>query len=335
MKGSLPLTALLSHLLVAFTIEFDNEAEHRTAPRLVSLAMWSNCMQFVDEKGVTVRDLEQAARTRTNLNGMVRWGYVTLEPGAAKAPRSKWLIRPTPSGRSAQETWRPLFATVEDRWRQRFGEAEVTVLRNSLEAIIDQLGIDLPDCLPILGYGLYSKLEIPQHRQPGNSSALPLPSLLSKVLLAFAIDFESESEVSLAICANVLRLIDPQAVPVRDLPHLAGVSKEGIAMALSFLQKRELAGGKGKVVGLTPIGEQVREKYFQLVRSIEDRWRTRFGADSVHRLRTSLEQFVSDRDTLFRALEPYPDGWRASLPQPKELPHYPMVLHRGGYPDGS
>jgi hypothetical protein len=27
--------------------------------------------------------------------------------------------------------------------------------------------------------------------------------------------------------------------------------------------------------------------------------------------------------------------WRASVPNPETLPHYPMVLHRGGYPDGS
>ena len=51
---SLPLTALLSQALVAFTIEFENEFErrmpHRTSnyggsrqgPWLVSLVMWSN-----------------------------------------------------------------------------------------------------------------------------------------------------------------------------------------------------------------------------------------------------------------------------------------------------
>jgi hypothetical protein len=36
-----------------------------------------------------------------------------------------------------------------------------------------------------------------------------------------------------------------------------------------------------------------------------------------------------------RGLKPYPDGWRASLPPPQGLPHYPMILHRGGFPDGS
>jgi len=27
--------------------------------------------------------------------------------------------------------------------------------------------------------------------------------------------------------------------------------------------------------------------------------------------------------------------WRAKFRRPEVLPHYPMVLHRGGYPDGS
>jgi hypothetical protein len=38
---------------------------------------------------------------------------------------------------------------------------------------------------------------------------------------------------------------------------------------------------------------------------------------------------------LFRGLEPYPDGWRAPVRKAGTLPHYPMVLHRGGFPDGS
>ena len=34
-------------------------------------------------------------------------------------------------------------------------------------------------------------------------------------------------------------------------------------------------------------------------------------------------------------LQPYPDGWRAKVRAPETLPHHPMVLHRGGFPDGS
>lgn len=122
MDGRLPLPTLLSHALVAFTIEFDNESEHQLphrttnhrstadslhGPWLVSLVMWLNCMRFVDDKGVTVQELEQLARTRTNLNGMERWGYVFIEPNPTdrrpKPPRSTWLIRPTRAGQKAQE----------------------------------------------------------------------------------------------------------------------------------------------------------------------------------------------------------------------------------------
>jgi hypothetical protein len=38
---------------------------------------------------------------------------------------------------------------------------------------------------------------------------------------------------------------------------------------------------------------------------------------------------------LFAGIEPPDAGWRASVRKPVTLPQYPMVLYRGGYPDGS
>ena len=71
----------------------------------------------------------------------------------------------------------------------------------------------------------------------------------------------------------------------------------------------------------------------------EDRWRARFGAGTIAALRRPLEELVLGADgrppLLFQGLEPYPDNWRASVRPPRTLPYYPMVLHRGGYPDGS
>lgn len=67
-----PLPTLLSQALVAFTIDFDNESEHRMphratrggatagslhAPWLVSLAMWANCMRSVGEGGIAIGEL--------------------------------------------------------------------------------------------------------------------------------------------------------------------------------------------------------------------------------------------------------------------------------------
>jgi hypothetical protein len=80
MDGHLPLPTLLSHVLVAFTIEFDNEFEHqmphrttnygstagsRHGPWLVSMECWSNCMQFVGEgcESASSRNLPALRRT--------------------------------------------------------------------------------------------------------------------------------------------------------------------------------------------------------------------------------------------------------------------------------
>ncbi len=346
-----PLPTLLSQVLVAFTIEFDNEAERRLphtttnhgptagalpGPWLVSMAMWWNCMRFVGDEGLTASKLEDLARTPTNLNGMERWGYIVVAPDPAdrrpKPPRSAWLIRATLAGRMAQEVWRPLFGEVEERWRARFGEEAMDKLRESLWAVVRQFEIDLPDCLPILGYGLFSqgpKRDQPAHVEPD----LPLPALLSKVLLAFAMEFEHASPLSLAICANVLRVLDEDGVRVRDVPVLSGVSKESIKMAIGFLQKGGLVDVDANVVGLTPKGLAAQEAYALWLEALERRWQARFGEETIRALHESLEGLVGER--LWLGLEPYPNGWRAKVRKPTTLPHYPMVLHRGGYPDGS
>jgi DNA-binding MarR family transcriptional regulator len=325
-------------------------------PWLVSLVMWSNCMQFIGEEGLSVRELERRARTATNLAGMERWGYIFVEPDPSdrrpKPPRSAWLIRATPAGRKAQQIWRPLFDDIEKRWRERFGDGAIDELRASLWAVADQVDMELPHCMPILKYGLYSAGRDYEPRSSvGSESAdggsrLPLPALLSRVLLAFAIDFESESDLSLAICANIVRVLDEKGVRVRDLPQLAGVSKEAISMAMGILRKkrfavveREKSGSRAKVIRLTAKGREAQDAHQKLLRTTEEHWEARFAKQTIRGLRESLEPLAGEgtaaSSPLFRGLEPYPDGWRASVRRLETLPHYPMVLHRGGFPDGS
>lgn len=323
----LPLVALLSQALVAFTIEFDNEAErrmpHRTTnhgstglhtPWLVSLAMYANCMQFVHEEGIPAAELARRARTSTNLNGMQRWGYVPV--GSDK------LIRATPAGRMAQEVWRPLFGIIEQRWQDRFGTSEISQLREALRTLIDRLGLELPDCLPILGYGLFSR--VPDCKRGEPVGDLPLSALLSRPLLAIAIEFERDSDLSLAIAANVLRVLDDQGIRLRDLPTITGVSKESIAMAMGILRTKRLVAVAAGVVCLTPSGVAAQNASNHLLAAIEDRWRA--GS-----LRDALDRIVPRLDIASL----YSDGWRSKVRQPGTLPHYPMVLHRGGFPDGS
>jgi DNA-binding MarR family transcriptional regulator len=362
MDGRLPLPTLLSHTLVAFTIEFDNEFEHQVphrttnhgsttrsqpVPWLVSMVMWSNFMRFVDEEGTTVRELQHRSRMpaknmRTWLTRLGEWwGYIVVKPNA--------MVLPSPGGRKAMEIWRTLEGLIEKRWRVRFGQDTIDHLREALVTVVSQIEVALADGLPILGYGLFSRG--PEDAQSASADAatitsLSLASLLSKVLLSFAIEFERESEVSLAIGANVLRLACEEGVEASDLPRLSGVSKEAIAMSLSFLGKHgytviqaKSTANRKKVLVLTPKGRKAQDKYRQLLWAIEEHWQARFGEQAIGRLRDLLEQLdvrpADQRSPLFRGLEPYPEGWRASVPRPEVLPDFPMTLHRGGFPDGS
>jgi DNA-binding MarR family transcriptional regulator len=219
-----------------------------------------------------------------------------------------------------------------------------------LLTVVSRLDADLPDCLPILGYGLFSRLPerrpSPAHDQAvGEIGPVALPSLMAQVLLSVALEFEDQWPISLATSSDVLGVLDGDGRRLRDLPRRSGVSKEAIAMALGVLTKAGLvklestpSGSPGKVVRLTEAGKVAHLANTARLADIEAAWRDRFGSDAIDSLRTSLEGIVepdAERSALFRGLVPDPDGWRASVPAPARLPHFPMVLHRGGYPDGS
>ncbi len=367
--GQLSLSALLSQALVAYTIEFDNEAEHRLPHRttdhgasghgggswLVSLVMWENCLRYVTDQPITVGELETRARTGTNLDGMRRWGYITIDGTTQKIhkgrPGPDAVLRATAAGLRAREVWLPLPGLIEQRWRERFGTGQVDRLRESLVAVASQLDPGLPDCLPILGAGLLSRGPDPALPPAGpvDPAGLPLSALLSRVLLSFALEYERATGQSLAISANVLRVLGPDGIRLRDLPPLTGTSQEAVSWAMGILirahraaeepARPDPAASRGKIARLTPGGLDAQRLYHEFLGTIEQRWHERFTGRAIGALRTSLAALAAAPDgeppPLFGGLEPYPDNWRAAIRRPATLPHYPMVLHRGGYPDGS
>ena len=231
-----PLTTPLSHLLVAFTIEFDNEFERRFAETGlgrrfgISMVMWSNFMRFVGD-GISVGRLPATAglpkaRMLSTLGGMERWRYVFVgaDPdarrdgwGSARGLRSEWVVRPTTAGRKAEEIWRPLFDEIERRWEERFGADAIGRLRQSLAAVTGQLDLELPEYIPIVGSadGMVTVIE-PRPQQA--DAAQHLCTLLAQVLLAYTLEFERESEVSMPLSANFLRVLDESDADVRALP---------------------------------------------------------------------------------------------------------------------
>jgi hypothetical protein len=362
MNDRLPLSALLSQALVAFTIEFDNEFEHsaphrsttnhgsrgatRSVPWLVSMAMWLHFLRYIPDQGIPLNEMFRLTGMspkafRAFLTRMSKWwGYVTV---------SELFVRPTPGGLKALETWRPLIANIEKRWRERFTGALIDRLLNAMQPIVEKVARDYPDALPILGYELLSEAPGSKPQAPDKAGAMSpsddaLPILLSKLLLAFAVQFERESGLSLAVSANLLRIINDEGVRVRDLPRISGVSKEAIAMLARRAEETGLGiaqkspGRREKVFVLSSEGRRAREMYHRLVWNIEEGWKNNVGKENVEKSRELLERVVgdsADHSPLFEGLKPYPEGWRASVPRLERLPHYPMVLHRGGFPDGS
>ena len=142
---------------------------------------------------------------------------------------------------------------------------------------------------------------------------LPLPTLLSRLLIAFTIEFDNEAE---------------HRLEHRTTQGAAGGTGRGPwlvsqAMWANFMQ---FVGGDG-----VPLHEVD-------------------GPGAIDALRRSLLSVIGQRDggrpRLAQGLQPYPEGWRARGPYLRQttavlndpaaaLPHYPMVLHRGGWPDGS
>jgi hypothetical protein len=62
----------------------------------------------------------------------------------------------------------------------------------------------------------------------------------------------------------------------------------------------------------------------------------RFGRETVTAPREAPERLASDPGSrLSEGLEPPPGSWRAAVRAKGPLPQYPMVLHRGGFPDGN
>ena len=381
--AGLPLSALLSQALVAYTIEFDNEFEQRAphittvgkgggsgewpGPWLTSQAMWTNFIRYIDAKGTPVRDIQAMAclsepAIKSRLHHLEWWRYLTFAPAPGETrskPRYRDLfVHLTPLGAKASSEWKPLNARIDKQWRTRFGKKTVDDLSTSLRTVASGGPENLPDYLPVVDFpgGFPIKLVFPDDPPPQNRipvERLDISALLSRVLLALALEFECESDISLTISANVLRAIPESGTAARDLPARGGVAKEGVTVASNFLAKNgfvKVGADKDKIVRLTARGREAQKRYTTLLGGIERRWEKTFGKATLNLLRGTLEALdetgKSGRSRLAEAIEPKPGGWRtdkryakqteAYLSDPRtSLPHYPFISHRGGFPDGA
>jgi hypothetical protein len=123
---------------------------------------------------------------------------------------------------------------------------------------------------------------------------------------------------------------------VRSLPLTTGISKEGISAALGWLDR----------AGLAAIDADRRTRLTDVGKWAEKTWRQQAGAYADPELAGALNDILANAEALRAGLTPEPANWRANPPYTQRtrallndpaigLPHHPMVLHRGDYPDAS
>jgi hypothetical protein len=143
-----PVSALLSQILVAYTIELDNEFEARMARAgyvgaRLSLFAWTNLLCFVPPGGISVNDLAIQSLSsldslKTELGCLERWGFIMLQPkdasvtsqvigkrngwGSGQGILLNWIVRLTAKGKRAAEIWQQLWKEIEERWKKRLGK---------------------------------------------------------------------------------------------------------------------------------------------------------------------------------------------------------------------
>lgn len=344
-----PLPTLLSQVLVAYTIEFDDAYEQRMphfttvgrlagigpqAVWLTSMAMWSNFMQYVPSEGITVADLAASARQsipslKSSFGGMERWNYVRpAEPGgemmqrrpgfgSAKGVRNEWLVKPTSPGKRAQEIWKPLGTEIDVRWEKRFGKKTIDALRASLHRMPGASDTGLPHYVAMVGpqnhfvSGIVRADRVKEATDDANLSVL-----LSRVLLTFTLEYERDEPLSLPLAANVVGSLADGPIRVADLIVRTGLAKEGVDGSLSVLSKRGLvaveptSGSRGKMARLTEQGEAAREQYGRSVEALEKSWTQQLGAGVVDGLRNALNALFAHPTGLAETLTPHEGGWR-------------------------
>jgi len=122
------LPVLLSQLLLAFTLEFEQETR-------VPLWLCANTLRALEQGPVPLRDIPRltGASPETSDIGWQAKPYVAIEPDPA-ARRGK-VVRLTPRGLEAQRTYHRLVHEIEERWQTQFGQEKTRRLRDYLRSL--------------------------------------------------------------------------------------------------------------------------------------------------------------------------------------------------------
>ena len=343
-----PLFAMLSQVLVAFTIEFDCEYQRRMRdegqPGFVSFAGWRNVLRYVGTEGASVRSLTgmvpmRAGDLRFTLGGLERWGFVAIKPpagrGKAEAFRAgfgssrgfslDWTVEPTPRTKLALGVWPDVLCEVDSRWRDRFGPAAVDRLRGALARLVEQLDPCPPEGLADRAARPWATGSLLAPDDDWAAAARPddephaLPVLVARALWSFAVMFDREAPVPLGVAANLMRVLGPDPLPVSELAERTGIYAIGPSPLLlrsrMVEQVARTDGGRGGALRLSPVGVSVKETCSELIDGTERRWVERYGRTVISDIAVALTA-IRDHPHFGEGMQPPPNVPRSGTYTP-------------------
>jgi len=146
----IPLPGLLDIVSEAFFAEFREELEQS---EFGDIRPTHGCVfRYVQGEGLRLTDIaERANMTKQSIgeivDDLVERGYAQRIPDPED--RRAKLICLTEKGEAAQAHGRRLFAKVEKRWAQRYGDERIAALRELMEEIaVDKAPFAVPEIAP-------------------------------------------------------------------------------------------------------------------------------------------------------------------------------------------
>ncbi len=332
-----PLSVLLTHALIAFTHEYESDISRHGMP---SLEVLSNVLRVVPPRGITPKEFEKRAvlTTRTArvvLRHCTKLGWLKTEKGVKG---SGSLIYLTDDGKSKRQHGIRRLKRVESQWSKRY-ERDYQELKTCLETLVSRFELEFPHY--ISGYGpadealtggSYLVAEEGPPRIPGRGVEWPvvvrqgnkhrssptLPAFLSQSLTQFALDYEADDLGRLGLTTMFFQHLPDEGMDLgcaRDLQAISGDGKSLHERHLNIAIEPGSPSDKTRRVFPTQKTRRSRDAYAFHVSAVESRWKQRFGASIMKKLRHSLEAL----DTAFSDdLPEYPDttSWMVAWNRP-------------------
>lgn len=197
------------------------------------------------------------------------------------------------------------------------GSAHGKAARLVVEHIIDRVGarhdgerrwrLDASQAVAFARYLNYASLRpMADARPPTGLSTTPLPTLLSRALVAFEQEYDQlaageRPAPHLGVWANVLRVVPEAGLDLRDLGRRAILAKRAVRVVVRDLQAQGWLDAKpatnvrgSKTLRLTALGRTARTAGERLAAQVERRWRRRFRSATIDGLRAALGA-IADR----------------------------------------